>query len=176
MGLNGAERKITSTSSKPNGANNGRPKGRPLLLFLFVPPHQKEPLPETFEVMVSIGRIDHRLGDVVAGLLLASRPPCTEPPSDPIGPSVRSKSPGFHPKGGQKRVGIHAASFRWFLRHTDSNKGGLSVCLRPAKAIKKKVVGRKSQPPQNLLSRKKGFQAWPGNPHLIYRFCSPFSG
>ena len=29
MGLNGAERKTTSQSSKPNGTNNDRPKGRP---------------------------------------------------------------------------------------------------------------------------------------------------
>ena len=39
-----------------------------LFLSSPVPPHRQETLPETVEVAIAVGRVDHRLGDVVAGL------------------------------------------------------------------------------------------------------------
>ena len=114
------------------------------LLSFRVPPHGQKPLPEPLEISIPVRGVYHGLGDVVPGFdlrvarhdpefvlreppgfFLTSRASWTNPSSDSMGPSSRSKSPGFIPKESKNALESIWSPFTVVLQQTKCSKGDL---------------------------------------------------
>ena len=99
-----------------------------LFLSLFVPFHKEEPLPEPFEVPISVRGVDYGLGG-----FLAFHPSYTKPSSDSMGPSVRSKSSGFIPKESKNELESMRSPFDVFATNEKIAKEAFSFKRNQAK-------------------------------------------
>ena len=114
------------------------------LLSFRVPPYGQKPFPQPLEIAMPVSRVYHGLGDVVPGFdlrvaqhdpefvlreppgaFLASHASWTSPSSVPLGPSLRSESPGFIPKESKNASEPTWPPFAAVLQQTKRGKGGL---------------------------------------------------